>query len=517
MNTIKSTNSTNIETKVHKLNESYSAIEANPDKIQEMFNFLKVERPGAFFEQAVQRGFKSPFEYFGRIQQNKLLVLNGHLDILKSFGLSQEITQPDYTEKQIDDFLVKVKKVLPFNPHDFQEKAFRESIINKKQINKMCTSSGKSLTIALIAEFFRQHNKKGVLLVPNINLLTQFKGDIKEYNLMELFEDTHTIGGGNNDRHFNNSLTISTWQSLQEKFSEGLNISELDYVMCDESHRFASEVTSSIVSDTVNCKYKLGFTGTLPEDPVQKMTLLGLFGLPKTYITSYELINRGLATPININSIIFNYDNDDKNIFRNVGAYPKQLQFIKEHEARNKFTVNLTCKLNKTGNTLLLFQHTDHGKALFMDIMKKTYPDVVVENKNITGKKSFEFQEEYGIYFLNGEDDAKTRERTRLILENHENAILIANFAILSTGVNIKKLHNMVLASPLKSYTTITQSIGRLMRLHESKSVANVYDLIDNFGIRKPGGIFFKQYTHRKNTSYNVEQYPVKEVFYNLF
>jgi hypothetical protein len=75
----------------------------------------------------------------------------------------------------------------------------------------------------------------------------------------------------------------------------------------------------------------------------------------------------------------------------------------------------------------------------------------------------------------------------------------------------------MVLASPLKAYTTVTQSIGRGMRLHESKSEFVVYDLIDDMGFRKPGGIFYKQYIHRKNTSYNPEQFPVYERDFNLY
>jgi len=98
-----------------------------------------------------------------------------------------------------------------------------------------------------------------------------------------------------------------------------------------------------------------------------------------------------------------------------------------------------------------------------------------------------------------------------------QNQILISGYQLLSTGVNIKKLHNMVLASPLKAYTTVTQSIGRGMRLHESKKEFVVYDLIDNFGFKKPGGIFYKQYEHRKNTSYNPEEFPVYEREFSLF
>jgi len=95
--------------------------------------------------------------------------------------------------------------------------------------------------------------------------------------------------------------------------------------------------------------------------------------------------------------------------------------------------------------------------------------------------------------------------------------ILVSGYQLLSTGVNIKKLHNMVLASPLKAYTTITQSIGRLMRLHESKTESNIYDLVDLFGIRKPkSGIFYKQYEHRLGRSYNLEEHPVKEIMFKF-
>ena len=375
----------------------------------------------------------------------------------------------------------------------------------------MATGSGKSLTISLIVEFMRRKGKKGLLLVPNINLLTQFKNDISDYNLTELFEDTHVIGGGSTDKHFNCSLTISTWQSMLN-FKEKLN--ELDYVITDEVHRFASEETSAIVKETINCKYKWGFTGTIPENNVSKMLLIGLFGLPKTYITSSRLIELGLATPIRINSIIFQYDQVQKNIFRDFKNFSQQLKFVKDNDKRNEFIVDLTSRLK--GNSLVMFQHTEHGKGLFIDIMKKLHPEVEVELKDITGKKSFEFQGQYGVYFLNGEDDAKTREKTRKVLEEHDNAILIANYSLLSTGVNIKKLHNLVLASPLKAYTTVTQSIGRGMRLHHSKKEFVVYDLIDDFGLRKPGGIFYKQYIHRKNTSYNPEEFPIYEHFYKL-
>jgi hypothetical protein len=149
---------------VHKLNESFSVIDSDPGTLKNIFEYLKVERPGAWFEPAVKAGFKSPYQYFGSIQNKKLLIMNGHLELLKSFGVQTETLQSDYSVSDIEHYLKDVKNVLPFPPYDFQEEAFKESVLNVKQINKMCTGSGKSMTISLIAEFFRRQGKKGLLL-----------------------------------------------------------------------------------------------------------------------------------------------------------------------------------------------------------------------------------------------------------------------------------------------------------------------------------------------------------------
>ena len=505
-----------------KIDESYTLIKGNSQTLKAISDFLKVERPGAFFEPAVKSGFKSPYHYFTKLMNKDLLVLNGHLNLLHNWGITGYDTKSEFTEAEFDGFYNTIKEKLPFEPYDYQLKVVKESILTGKQIALLCTSSGKSFSIALMAEFYRQKGLRGLLLVPNINLLTQFHSDIESYNLKELHEDTFLIGGGQTERSFDKSLTISTWQSLQEKYTKDLDFNKLDYIIGDEVHRLAADVPNNVIKVSGKCKYKFGFTGTLPEDPIMKMELLGLFGYPKKYISSRELIERGLGCPVNIKTIQLDYSEADKRFFNSITAtgrsknkYPNQLNFIKEHPQRKDFVNSLIIKLRQKGNMLVLFGHTEHGKDIFRDLYMILH-NKEVENKDITGRKSFEFQKEYGIYFLNGEDNAKTREMTRNILEKDNNAILVGNTALLSTGVNIKQLHTLVMASPMKAYTTVTQSIGRLMRLHENKTEANVIDIVDNFGLRKPGGPFFKQYQHRLATSYHPEEFPITEMIYGF-
>ena len=303
-------------------------------------------------------------------------------------------------------------------------------ISQKKLICKAATGSGKSLTISMICDWFREHGLKGVLLVPNINLLTQFKSDIQSYHLDDLYNATETLGGGTT-ASFNKPLLISTWQSLSQH--KGF---KFDYVICDELHRFASPETSAIIEAAKQTKIRLGFTGTLPDNPSARMTLLGLFGMPKTYIRASELIARGLGTPVKINSVIL--DSGPKKFeLRKIKNFQAILKHIKEDSERNAIIEKLAVKLKtKSENTLVLFSHTEHGKTIFRDIMALLYPDVKVENKDITGKKSFEFQLKYNVFFINGEDDSKTREKTRKALENDFYKITLDDDSVLSINGN---------------------------------------------------------------------------------
>ena len=140
-----------------------------------------------------------------------------------------------------------------------------------------------------------------------------------------------------------------------------------------------------------------------------------------------------MGTPVEIISFIFKYSKNDKALFNNLpkGQYAKQLAYIKEHEKRADFVTDLSCKIKEFGNTLLLFSHVEHMKTTFINIMKRLYPNVEVQNKDITGKKSFEFQKKYGVFFLNGEDDAKTRELTRKILEEDFLSITLSDGSII--------------------------------------------------------------------------------------
>lgn len=560
---------------IQKQNESYTLLisenESDISTLQKIHDFLKAEKPDAKYNFKVQRGWESPYNYFTEVKksgnQTIMKILNGHLSLLGSYGLTIEQEISEFSKQEVQEGLADIVKLMPFEPYDYQLKCASDCLLNPKQISLSSTSSGKSLIIFMIIYFLYLKKKTGLVCVPSISLTTQIYGDFKDYFSKDFIEQRDEflsnieLQGGGKESSFESFLTITTWQSLLNRKE---HLDKAEFILCDEVQKYSGEEVSQIIKLTDNAKMKWGVTGTLPEDPLATMNLIGMFGAPKRYIRACELIERGLATPVEIISFILKYPDEEKRIFNSLlkGQFAKQLGYLKEHERRNKFITDLTVKIRDSGNTLLLGSHTLHLKEAFMNVMKRLHPDVEVQNKDITGKKSFEFQKKFGIYFLNGEDNAETRELTRKILEEKHyvlefmndvenitlsendfyedilvkdlflnnsiykelniknitlrNEILISNFQILSTGINIKRLFNLIMFSPLKSYTSITQSIGRGLRLHPDKKVFRVFDLVDDFGLKKSGGVFWKQYLERQRHSYNSEGYPITEKEFKL-
>ena len=326
-----------------KINESYSIVSGDYNSLMNLINYLRVEKPNAYFNKRIQLGLEERYIYFcKKLNATDLLIYNGHRSILNNFDIYPENEKTDITDIEINNFLSDLK--FPFQPYDYQLKNIRLALQNNKMLFKSCTGSGKSLTISTILEFYRRKGLKGVLIVPNINLLTQFKSDIESYGFEELNNEIQLFGNGNHS-DFSTCLTITTWQSLQKEIP---NLSKLnfDYIIVDEAHKSSAEILKDIILKSLNTKIKMGFTGTLPEDPCAKMTLIGLFGRPETIITSRELIDRGLATPVKIYSLMLNYSIEDKQRFFDIPkeAYLKQLEFIKTHESRQRIITNIAMK-----------------------------------------------------------------------------------------------------------------------------------------------------------------------------
>ena len=102
-----------------------------------------------------------------------------------------------------------------------------------------------------------------------------------------------------------------------------------------------------------------------------------------------------------------------------------------------------------------------------------------------------------------GGTDTDQREKIRGLVEKHKNSTTIASYGTFSTGINIRNIHNIVLASPSKSKIRVLQSIGRGLRTSSTKDSVLIYDIADDLG---KDNYTLRHFTERLNI-YNEEQF----------
>ena len=110
------------------------------------------------------------------------------------------------------------------------------------------------------------------------------------------------------------------------------------------------------------------------------------------------------------------------------------------------------------------------------------------------------------IFFIHGGVAADEREKVREITEDQSNAIIVASYGTFSTGINIRRLHNVIFASPSKSRVRNLQSIGRVLRKGKDKVKAMLYDIADDCTHQSRKNYTLNHLIERIKT-YNEEQF----------
>jgi superfamily II DNA or RNA helicase len=124
------------------------------------------------------------------------------------------------------------------------------------------------------------------------------------------------------------------------------------------------------------------------------------------------------------------------------------------------FIRNLVWSLEGQNNLILFDLVEKHGKIL-EPLLRKEGTD---------------------LHFIYGATKGEERERIRHLVENdpEKRHNILASYGVFSTGVNLKKLDNVVFASGSKSEIKVLQSIGRTLRKGNDADKAVLYDIADD-------------------------------------
>ncbi len=352
-------------------------------------------------------------------------------------------------------------KDLNIKYRDYQKTSIVNCIKKGRGIVVIPTAGGKTLIMAGLIQSLREHlndcNMLCLVLVPSLQLVEQTSKDFESYGIKNI-----TKWSGNNVPDLTATTIVAGTQILLSEKTDLSILNDVKILIVDETHGLRKGNEINKIFNLLNTNYRFGFTGTMPTSLIDQWNIIGKTG-PIVYEQKTDTLKQqNFVSNFKITILKILHKNLPKisaNRLTPASAYNQEVDYLINHNRRNEIICKLAFMLDK--NTIIMVDRIDHG----LNLEKKL--------KNICGH-------DRPVYFIQGATDVEDREKIRSLMENRNDIIVVAISKIFSTGINIPNLHNIVFASAGKAKIKIMQSIGRALRLHPTKSMANIFDIADN-------------------------------------
>jgi superfamily II DNA or RNA helicase len=448
---------------------------------RELNRKFKYQIPGARFIPAVRLGRWDGCETFFQLGGSSYInLLPEILPMLHSQGYDIELDDRrsynrSFQFKVIDqDYLSDhqwpqghAQAGQPIQLRDYQLSAINEFLRNPQSIQCISTGAGKTIVTATLARCV-DHYGRSILIVPSKNLVTQTEEDYINIGL-----DVGVVYGDR--KQFHNRHLICTWQSLNSLLRDHPEhlvdiLQDLVCVMVDECHSLKADKLKGLMSGVfAQVPIRWAVTGTIPKEEYEWRALQVCVGEVINNITAAELQDRGVLANCQVN-ILQLVDHAE---FRD---YQSELRYLLENEQRLKHIAEHINQLS--GNTLVLIDRVDPGRQLaqFID----------------------------NAVFLSGATKVRDRKEQYTEVNFSDNKTLVATYGIAAVGINIVKLHNLVLIEPGKSFVRVIQSIGRGLRRGFDKEHVEIWDITSTCK-------FSKRHLTKRKQFYSDAQYPYKQ------
>ncbi len=400
----------------------------------------------------------------------------------KKFSIRQTAEFYENYKPQIKNIDIVATGEHPY--YDYQEAAIHSMLDNGRGIVLVATSGGKTKIMAgLIKSILaKEPFAKFLVVVPTSGLLNQTYNDFVDSFGLESVERW----GDKLKPTFEESVLVALhnimWQDLEYTISQ---LKDYDYVLIDEVHTIGEKESKSKgkngekkdkhlmskIIHNIDTPNKWGLTGTLPDNKLACWNIIGKVGAILFERKSWEIRQQGKATDIFINVIHCIHKNSPpdptKTVIKDgipyevpdeqpVARYNAERVWLYQNAERNEMIRRLA--IRSIGNGMILVDNIEQGQ-----ILEKLLCD--------QGKT---------VFFIWSGVDSEDRQKIIKLMEEKSDIVAIAMSKCFSTGISINNLHWLIFPSIGKSTVKIMQSIGRSMRLHESKDLAKIYDFSDN-------------------------------------
>lgn len=379
----------------------------------------------------------------------------------------RRLIDPDINIESFEQWSMNFFNGAEITPRDYQIETAFNVLKFRKCLAELATSAGKTLISFLTVAYMLEKKKaeRILFIVPNVSLVVQAHEDFHEYNYMNKVDlRIQQIFAGQKIKS-NKNIVIGTYQSLIKKPKEYFE--QFDAVIVDETHKAKSASIKTILQKCTQAKYRFGLSGTLPKDgTLDKLTLMSQTGPVISEVKASFLQKQGHIAQCAVKVIEMNYATESQrrafmelatNKYENKDVFQLEQNFIINNPGRLSFIASVISRIPR--NSLVLFHRIEHGKRLYEKLRQDSAKRV---------------------YYVDGGTDKDIREEYKKKMEQGEEVVIVASYGTFSTGISIKKIHNIFFTESFKSEVIIRQSIGRGLRQHESKDKVVIIDFVDD-------------------------------------
>lgn len=391
-------------------------------------------------------------------QELKLYRMSGD-SIIIPYGVLKSLFHafPELSTENYDCKFAENKPVdynASINLYDYQEKAINSLVRAQGGILQSKAGSGKTrMGIALICALGR----KTLWLTHTNELLNQ------SYNAAAEFIDKKLLGKITAGKmQIADGITFATVQTLSKADLNALRY-EWDMIVVDEVHRASMSATKatmfSKVLNNLAARYKYGLSATLHRaDGLIKCTyaLVGgvAYTVPDSVVNTMRVKIQKKETGVQISRQCLDTDG--------TLCYAKLINYLAEHPARNELiTLNIQELACKGHSIILLSDRVEHLNIIY-NMLAKPFKERAV--------------------ILHGKIKKADRELALEQMRDKEKRILLATYQLAKEGLDVPCLDRLMLATPVKDYAIVVQSVGRIARVCEGKGTPVVYDYVDDIG-----------------------------------
>ena len=340
------------------------------------------------------------------------------------------------------------------NLYDYQKDALNSLVRSRGGILQSKAGSGKTrVGIALACAL----GKKTLWLTHTNELLNQ------SYNAAAEFIDKKLLGKISAGKmQISEGITFATVQTLSKADLNALRY-EWDMIIVDECHRASMSVTRatmfSKVLNNLAAPYKYGLSATLHRaDGLIPCTFALLGGVahivPDSAVHTMQVRIDRKDTGVKISRACLDTDG--------TLVYAKLINYLAEHKRRNLIISDDLFKLSEQGHSIILVSdRVEHLNELYRLLPTEQQNDAVI---------------------LHGKVKKTDRELALEQMRNKEKHILLATYQLAKEGLDVPCLDRLLLATPVKDYAIVVQSVGRIARVCEGKGEPVVYDYVDDIG-----------------------------------